>query len=643
MVCSTIMNTAGKLSTASLLRTYAYNVLVDNRWDNESFEELVNFTLAFIDLQCKNGSYREPAAAITGSCETALSLWTGDQISREPGLIPHLTRIVIENAEANSKQYNKLAKEFEDMYGNRPSYGYMGSSRDDRSHYRDDRGSRRDPADDWEYDNRNAPRDWLMDRDDVIAYFRDYRREHPRLGHPRDWEFGGRYHWETPRGRDDRGYHHDHSGYGHDGRGYDNRREPAPYRSATQAPARVSSAVESRYAAKADPRNVYSDNGKTPESAYGVTSHRQAPAKPVAAPEPVEHNQQESVQLLEMQGESEMDRNSHKVTVAGVETVNMAADRYSRYAISANAVAKESPKELIKQNEEGKTVASDVKLPGIEIDPTVSLSESLASAILSTRMRLEKAKEENQTVIIRRMVAIARHVTVKTNVKAFRDFLSGSRDLGALADAISSTVSRMNNTSATVQGAALQESKDIIVYMNMVDNTLRDILNHFFHYVCGQTEWNVSDFATGYPSFVEFLKQQGDNDAIRAVNEFSEDILEVLRKFTDEDYDNLEQFFLPEEAENKFHLAMFPICASMTMVDMTSSELGYKVTDDVRMIDPKKQPALYNIVKSAWGMKNVHGLRGYFNLLVTSDNAIYEFFQDPSLNGDFMIRNHHFL
>lgn len=626
------MNSAGKLSSASILRTYAYNVLVDNRWENENFKELVDFTLCLIAKQCEDGSYREPAAALTGSCETALSLWTGSLITKEPALVPHLTRSVVENADSNSKQYNKLSKDFANMYGDRPTHGYMGSSRDDRSYERDDRRGRRDKADTWEYDNRNAPRDWLRDRDDAIAYYKDYRREHPSLGHPEDYEENGRFYWDRSRG----GYRDDRRDYRRDERRDDRqgygRTPEREYGREGLSEERSLSAAESRYANVGRPQP------------HNTAPQRYVREQPAPAQTPVEDIQQDSIQLLEMEGNSEMNRNDHKVTVAGVETRNTASDRYSRYATAAVAVQEESPKALLQINEEGKLTAGTVKVPGIEIDPTLSLVESLPSAILGARLRLEAAKEKDPNIgILRRMSAIARHVTVKTDFSQIRELLSSSRNLEELSERITGLVEKMSNVSGSNTDTAVLQAREGLSYLNMVDNSLRDILNHFFRYVCGQKDWNVSDFAKGYPSFLKFLNSEGDADSLKAVGEFSDDIMEILRKFTPEDYNGLENFFIPEEAEGKYRLASFPIGASLTLIDMTSSELGYKVGEDARMVDEKNQPALHAIMTSVVDMKSVYGMRGYFNLLVTSDNSVYEFFSDPVVKKDFMIRLHRFL
>lgn len=638
-VCSTIINTSGRNSGNSPLRQYAYNALVDNHWDNVNFEELVNFALCYIAYLVDKGDYREPAAALSSATDASVAMWTAMQLKREPALEPHLTRSVVDNARGNILQFEKLVGEFDMAYG----YGYQGGGRrDDRRDGRDDRRPTRE-EEDIRYDNENAPRDWLRDRDDVFDYYDRMRRSHPDLGHPDDWMRGGRHHWEQNRrdGRRDEGRR---NSYGDNGRG----------QSDSSSDRRPMSAAEARY----NSGNSNRQYTRTPESAYGTdepvrpNSWRNAPAN--RQPEPVQQTtapqvQDMEIEHLQMEGESEMDRSKHQTTVAGVATNSSAAvSRYQRYSTVATALVNESPKELIKEDSAtGKLSQSDTPLPDLEFDPALLLTGSLGEAILTATSRLVKrVKKGDALMVYRRMVAIGKNFPTTVDLSGARNRLSNSKNLADLAKALRTMAASANALLDSTTETQRLEAHETMKYVGMVDNLLRDIILHFFKYVCDQPTWNIDNFGADWDSFEKFVRDSGDKSAIDAIEGLTDDILEVFTHLKSKDFQGLESFLLDEPTEEDpiaLKLAMFPVTACLTVVDMTSAELGYKVTTQTQLVDATKQPALYNLCQSALDIKNVHGLRGYFNLLVTSDTMVYEFFKDPGDDSSVLIRKHQFL
>lgn len=124
LVCSEVCNTAGLRVSDNTARTYCYNVLADNYWQNQEYAQVVQYVIGYIEAKYAKGELANPSVAIHDATDFILKLYTSSLCvtDRELKAVlePKLLHIANQNIAIWSKVkdeiFNFLPKEEDSMY-----------------------------------------------------------------------------------------------------------------------------------------------------------------------------------------------------------------------------------------------------------------------------------------------------------------------------------------------------------------------------------------------------------------------------------------------------------------------------------------------------------------------------------------------
>lgn len=120
LVTSAVINEAGTKSSANAARTFCYNLLVYQFWQNEHFNEVVKLALDMLAFNVRKGFYRSPEMGVDDVAKQALSLYTSNLVYLYPDLKAYSSPQFLDAALQNVPVLNSLKQEIAGMYNNAP-------------------------------------------------------------------------------------------------------------------------------------------------------------------------------------------------------------------------------------------------------------------------------------------------------------------------------------------------------------------------------------------------------------------------------------------------------------------------------------------------------------------------------------------
>lgn len=123
MVAASVANEAGAKWGFNSLRTFCYNLLVNNYWRNRDFDDVVRLALDMIALEFATRRISSPEQGIVACTEHALTLYSSSLIAMYPEIRQYLPQQVLEIANQNLSALNAVKSDIANMYS-----GYFGQA-----------------------------------------------------------------------------------------------------------------------------------------------------------------------------------------------------------------------------------------------------------------------------------------------------------------------------------------------------------------------------------------------------------------------------------------------------------------------------------------------------------------------------------
>ncbi len=128
-ISSAIANELARKSSINEARTFTYNLVSFNNWQNSDYKELIQFTIDLMVLNLNKGYVISPYSEITNTVNQAISLWSSRKILQYPETRSLFSGQIIKACEDNSLILNNMLQEMQSMYSNnpnqQPTYGTM--------------------------------------------------------------------------------------------------------------------------------------------------------------------------------------------------------------------------------------------------------------------------------------------------------------------------------------------------------------------------------------------------------------------------------------------------------------------------------------------------------------------------------------
>lgn len=323
---------------------------------------------------------------------------------------------------------------------------------------------------------------------------------------------------------------------------------------------------------------------------------------------------------LEIEGGTEMERSAHAIAYDG-ETFQAPVryDQYRRDAVSLET-ATVMPAAEPEEADEGLFVSNAIQYDITEAALLVSAKEKFLE-------RRDKGGDKNTTVT-RVFGRCGNPFLGSANLKELAKDFGSSNSLAAMAQTMRT---RMAMFLTRKKDSDDHKATDGVAFISYMDRIITNRCNNFLQKSMG-IKASLESFALDYAEVGPTLEKMF---GVRHRNLWDQFCAALSLRLSDMTDDKLEEVALANfEVKDGKVLVSVPTNLSFTFVDMTLTELGYKVTGDQKLIDKTTCPALYAIAISLRKHKKQMELDTDADYIITSDNAMYRIERDYTTTGE---------
>ena len=346
------------------------------------------------------------------------------------------------------------------------------------------------------------------------------------------------------------------------------------------------------------------------------------PTPPAAAPIPVLQSNNQPVQTnpsslpetptLTCKGHNEMDMNIHALAYFGAnERPFDLTDRRSdlrRDALTAQQKIVEDKMDKINHY----------------LNPKVQMDVSLSALMMVNGRMLHKVGEDGNTRKLYRFFAVELnpYAAFKDNNAIMMAIRDKCRDLGAVVSVLRSGMNSFrdpNNLSVEEMG--------MLNNLSYIDSMLAARINFFLKYHLGVAT-TIDSFGEDYQAILEHVGTKYGEQAHSALVTWSQVVYtNLVSSISDSAFECMNNYAMEDELQD-FSAVFVPRFYSVTMLGLTSKELGYSPSTNGSVIEPRTTPVLDDICTGLDRNKRDLGYGTDTDLLVTADGLRYVIVND---------------
>lgn len=559
VITSTIINEVGFRAFTNKARMFCYNLLVNNFWQNENFNEVVHLVAGSLCLKVRKQEIRFPDHAVKQTVEEVLALYTGNLVLIYPDLKSQVDNTILNVAYQNSNNFNQLKQEIHAMSFNQPGNLYPGNVHMPQN-------------------NMGGFGQTSMMQQPMYPQQMQQGMYQPMMQQPM-------YHQQMQQGM------------------YQPMMQQPMYPQQMQQPMYPQQTQNTVFSDRA--WNSPSNSAPVSESRFDIkqgnyldryADKQQTVEEVKPAVEKVATNK---VNYLTVLGDTEMDRAKHQITFFNDSFSTEGTIRNNSYekAVATLAEAK-----------------ADEEL-NIHVYNNWLLEDCLEAATTSGLIKkydLQQSLESNQMF---RCFALVTESFVSTeDISSYMASLKTASDFNTLAIKIKSLA-----TSIEAKKKELKDSYGLIALLSRIDLLLTKLINDFLDQRL-DCNVNIELFSSDVSILHDHLSRKNFLFG-KAYREFEAETIGILTtKLNEDTYQAfVENLSIPEHVNYSYLLTAH----SFTYTFMMAKELGYNVQSTPLVIDKDLTPLLYSVAESLQKHKKENGYNTNCDWLITADNVKY--------------------
>lgn len=314
-------------------------------------------------------------------------------------------------------------------------------------------------------------------------------------------------------------------------------------------------------------------------------------------------------------GENEMDINNHALPYFGsVELIDLSARRSDLQLESL---------QLSREGRRGENCSGPVLL-----ERAILIESNLDSAIFTASVsKAHNLHSGRQNQIYRQFLHIVTPVACSEEARLAMGVFKQAKTLGQLPELFRSFLKVIRDPTNPQENE--QQALNFYAYL---DRKLCEAVNEFLKYNL-RFEVRIDSFAEDFSGLDKYLRETRGDASAQALVAWSSRFFDQLRDGYTKDADDFLQSFFTEGS--KAVVGYFPTFQSITLLSLTSKELGYKTEDCGLLIDPKVTGVLDSITQGLYRNKKDLNLLTSRDWLVTSDDCRYRVAEDAMNTGKF--------
>lgn len=321
-----------------------------------------------------------------------------------------------------------------------------------------------------------------------------------------------------------------------------------------------------------------------------------------------------SNELLIIKG-SEMDRAKHELVYFGQSFSENLDTKIGKQAASADVLSKsfanDPEEELVSQ--------------GFEFEP--SLQVAIATG---EKKRLDlRNKSKGGDCMYRNFVSLITPLTAAAGTAAYMEKIATSEDFTSMARRIKSIAMALQEQKDVESGDVVD---DILNVLTAVDTRMTNLINLFLKISLGLTV-TIDSFVEDIDDLFTHLYNKNNLD--RALKEYEKEVIEVWNIVADDKTKRQINDFYGFRPD--FDCALSFENVSITHMVMNSRQLGWKVKNEPLLINRTTAPSLFQLAESLDKHKKEIGAGTLFDYLVSTDGIVYRLYRDYVTMGQFMI------
>lgn len=612
-IIASILNEAGQKAYTNQARMFCYNLLIQNYGMNSDMEEVVNYVCKATILGTRRGIYKYHDQGITSEVSRVLTLYSSALVFRYDQLKSVCAPNVINAAYQNVANFNTFKQEIETMNQFVNQQGFPVQQPMVNSHQ-------------------------------PMMSYNGGAMSHPNMVHmAHPMPHGG----FDPRysGMSSAGMPNMNMGYGYPPP------PPPPVMAVEMEGRRIPDSSFQRFQRPSQPMQEFSPsvnpasmeryartNGRVQELDLGSNepipvpgnagfSIKQPAAENINTQVVQQDKKKVTVSQLDIEGGTEMDRERHRIVVMDQTLAIDLDDRFKRLTKSVNALLTGSNEVPTKLDIEICDTNLENFINQVRVNKLLNDRSGISNIYFANGYLAEPIVYVHDT---------PEFPTEKANAvfDAIEASLLECENFSSLADALKKIAKELNDrrfTSEDDKKISQIEFEAVFSFLTTLDKKLTKQINDFLKYDL-RVSTKIDSFTDDANDLIEFIKKKYTPKQIEAYRVYEDSILNVA--FIDEKDINDAVYSTVNSDQSKTTIKSIVSCIGVTVVNITSSELGYKFGDGVNIINSTKFPTLHKLAKAVWSDAQKPYANNY---MVTSDNEIYRIHCDYVNSGEFSL------
>ena len=618
MVVASVINTMAEKVYDGPARTFCYNLLVNNNFNNPSFAEVCQQATSLCEINYRKGASRMLEFGIQDAVTQVLTLFTSSLIFQYHELKSVCDPKAVDAAYQNSPVYQNLKNEIQAMHNNQhygapqlqsqfphpsqghpqPGPGWNGQPVYQQGH---PQGYPPQPM----YPGYGAPQPgFIHGAVQQVGYGYPQQQFQPYEPYQQNRTQNPRWNGNPNQPSTSGGS----GGWGQPGSGVQRVDE--------HQPSALNAARQDRFMGHLQSKNI---GHNAPENHHVNVVNMPSEIEEVS---PAQQSTGDD-NTLTIEGGSEMNREQHAVAYFGEVLKDSRIIRNTQHQKAANELAITSAIPIEVESEE-------------EVDPTMvstAVQCGAAEGTVATCAHLEYlvSREKNPDLNLFRIFGRTMNPFMGPNIlpKTMSD-LTNAPSLINMALKIKSIAAGNAITSDS-----FPSDHSHLAFLKFVDRQITGRINDFLKYQLQQS-MSIDSFVEDIEALGPYLEKK--NQSLKYRYAFERWCTEFMQRFLDSctpEFDRIvsEDFEIPEPLSYGY----IPLTASYTFTHLSIVELGYKINGDYAEIDASTAPALFKIAKSLLKHKKELDVDTDVDYLVTSDGCRFRLFSDYVRENVFLI------
>lgn len=319
-----------------------------------------------------------------------------------------------------------------------------------------------------------------------------------------------------------------------------------------------------------------------------------------------------SFSYLDIEGGSEMDREKHQIVTIGRNAVVNIKDKFHKLAVSVDAFI---------TDREGFVTDCDDSFC------SVSLTEFINN-IRVKRLITDKTKK-SAMFFGRGLIADIVHTVTNDPNGVYGELNGELRSCKAFTE----VAAVLRKYAMRIADTTSEEDKaHIYDVVTVIDKKLTDSINEFIKFDLRKNNLSITEFSSDLSEMEEIISNKLGIEYYQAYRTFQETTMQGLFDNSDEHHEMIMSNIGYDTTDGMLYTALTSE-VGILLVDMTSTEFGFKFGDGSNIIRRDKFPTLDKLVNKLWN-------DGYYYdriLMVTKDDVIYNIRRDYLKSGEFAI------